>query len=352
MIEEAKGNLIKAEAEVLVNTVNTVGVMGKGIALQFRQAFPQNFAEYQAACRRGEVRPGSMFVTHTGRTEPRLIVNFPTKRHWRGKSNLEDIETGLQDLVRVLRREGVRSVAVPPLGCGLGGLDWSEVRPKIVAAFAELPQVRVLLYAPEGSPAPEEMPVATERPAMTTFVATIIALLERYRRLGYTAGKLQIQKLVYLLSEAGEPLKVGFVKGKYGPYDPNLDKGLRRYEGHYIRGFGDGTNSTALMAVPGCLQEADDLLARTGHLSRIEKVADLIEGFETPYGLELLTTVHWVCTKEDLRAADDFDLAVRLFHGWNPRKASKFPVEHIRVAWNHLRDRGWIGGSRSDTGLA
>ncbi|MFN0009599.1 MAG: macro domain-containing protein [Planctomycetota bacterium] len=140
---------MQADAEVLVNAVNCVGIMGKGIALQFKLTFPENFEAYRDACRRGDVIPGRMHVFATGRPgNPRFIVNFPTKRHWRESSRLEDIEAGLSALTQEIRRLGVHSIALPPLGCGLGGLDWQVVRPCIEAAFAEVPHVRVRLYEP------------------------------------------------------------------------------------------------------------------------------------------------------------------------------------------------------------
>src|SRR4029077_10880208 len=145
MIKEVSGNLLDADVEALVNTVNTVGVMGRGVALQFKQAFPANFSAYEAACRRGEVVPGRMFVfrrdTLGTRKNPRFIINFPTKRDWRHKSRMEDIEAGLRDLVRVVRKEGIHSVALPPLGCGSGRLEWAEVRQKISEALESLPEV-------------------------------------------------------------------------------------------------------------------------------------------------------------------------------------------------------------------
>lgn len=149
-VEIGRGNLLKADVDALVNTVNTVGVMGKGLALQFKRAFPEAFRDYERACRAGEVQIGRMHVVER-LVSPRLIVNFPTKQHWRAASKLEFIEAGLADLVRVLREHGVSSVAVPALGCGLGGLAWSDVEPRIRSAFVALPEVRVLLYAPEGS---------------------------------------------------------------------------------------------------------------------------------------------------------------------------------------------------------
>ena len=140
MVEFVTGNLLEADADAFVNTVNTKGVMGKGVALQFKRAFPANFKAYQAACAAGEVKLGRMFVFDSGRLErPRYIINFPTKDHWRSRSRLADIETGLVDLRRVLAELEIESIALPPLGCGLGGLDWSDVRPRIEAALADLP---------------------------------------------------------------------------------------------------------------------------------------------------------------------------------------------------------------------
>ena len=153
MIEIAKGDILEAKAEALVNTVNCVGVMGKGLALQFKQAFPANFEAYQSACRAGEVVPGRMFIFDRGKlAAPRYLINFPTKRHWRDDSRIEDIRSGLESLVADVRRLGIRSIAVPPLGCGLGGLNWRDVRPMIENSFSELSDVRVLLFQPFGAP--------------------------------------------------------------------------------------------------------------------------------------------------------------------------------------------------------
>lgn len=152
MLRSTQGDLLKSGAEAVINTVNCVGHMGRGLAAQFKRAYPDNFAAYAAACRRGEVQPGAMLIVETGGPSPRYIINFPTKRHWRSKSRIEDIDAGLTALVDEVRRRGIRSLAIPPLGCGLGGLDWADVRPRIVAAFASLPEVDVLVYEPsEGS---------------------------------------------------------------------------------------------------------------------------------------------------------------------------------------------------------
>lgn len=149
MLHVTQGNLLLAETEAIVNTVNTVGVMGKGIALMFRETFPRNYAAYATACKTGDAKVGQMFVTETRElTGPKWIVNFPTKQHWRQPSRLEWIVAGLRDLRRVLVEKGIRSVAIPPLGCGHGGLDWADVKPEIEKALGDLPGVDVMIYEP------------------------------------------------------------------------------------------------------------------------------------------------------------------------------------------------------------
>jgi O-acetyl-ADP-ribose deacetylase (regulator of RNase III) len=196
MISLTRGNLIEANVEALVNTVNCEGFMGKGIALQFKQAFPQNFRFYQQASRAGEVQPGKMLVFATGSlVNPKYIINFPTKRHWRGKSRIEDIASGLRSLVEELRRLRITEVAVPPLGCGFGGLDWRQVRPMIERAPGELPDVHVLFYEPAGAPAPAGMPVRTKRPRLTRARALFIRLMRQYSEMAYRLTLLEMQKM-------------------------------------------------------------------------------------------------------------------------------------------------------------
>lgn len=348
MIEIAKGNILEADAEALVNTVNCVGFMGKGIALQFKQAFPANFRAYEKACQSEEVVPGRMFIFDNGRLlNPRFIINFPTKRHWRGKSLIVDIRSGLKALIADVQRLDIHSIAVPPLGCGLGGLNWGEVRPMIEKAFAEVPGVRVLLYEPAGTPDAKAMPVRTVRPHMTPARALFVKLMDAYAALGYSRTLLEVQKLAYFLQEAGEPLKLKYEAGHYGPYAANLNKVLEVMEGHYIRGYGDSQKPQAeIELLPGAVEEAADFLAgRPDSLIRLERVSQLIEGFETPYGMELLATVHWVAHRGGPNArgpAPDAAAAAEQIHRWNPRKQAVFKLEHIRVAWDHLDQHGWL----------
>ncbi len=152
MLKLKRGNLLEEEAEALVNAVNCVGIMGKGIALQFKQAFPENFKYYQKACKNSQVQPGHMFTVATETLfNPRYIINFPTKRHWRQKSKIEDIQSGLTALINEVQDLGIQSIAIPPLGCGNGGLTWSDVKPLILEAFESLPSVDVILFEPIDS---------------------------------------------------------------------------------------------------------------------------------------------------------------------------------------------------------
>jgi O-acetyl-ADP-ribose deacetylase (regulator of RNase III) len=344
MIHDATGNLLEADAEALVNTVNCVGFMGKGIALQFKQAWPDNFDAYAKASKAGEIRPGRMFIWETGRMiNPKFIINFPTKRHWRGKSKIEDIRSGLRALIGDVRRLGIRSIAVPPLGCGNGGLNWRNVRPLIEAAFAELPNIEVLLYSPHGAPSAKTMLVNTTKPGMTASRALFIKLMDQYGTLNYRRTLLEIQKLGYFLQEAGEPLRLRFEAGIYGPYAANLNNVLELLEGHYIRGYGDSQKPDAeIELLPGSVEDADGFLrSHPESVARLARVGELIEGFETPYGMELLSTVHWVCTHAEPKATNA-QSAISSVQSWNDRKRDMFRCEHIRLAHQRLTSLGWI----------
>lgn len=337
MVELTRGNILQADVEALVNTVNTFGVMGKGIALQFRQAYPRNYELYKRACERSEVAPGKMFVVPTQKLEnPRLIINFPTKRHWKGKSRIEDIEAGLVDLVNVIRREQITSIAIPPLGCGNGRLDWDDVRPRIQKALQAVSGVKVLLYEPGGAPMADAMPVDTKRPRMNNNRAAMITTMLSYGIPGYRLTLLELQKLAYFLQVAGQPLKLNFVKQQFGPYAEALNHFLQRMEGHFIRGYGDRSGEASVMVLPGAASEAVEFLATDNEtMERIDAVGKLIEGFETPHGMELLATVHWIL-QENARAVSDLEAAVELVHAWSDRKRAVFPAKHIIAAHKHL----------------
>ncbi len=352
MIEEGRGNLLTAEVDALVNTVNTVGVMGKGIALQFKRAYPDNYRAYHAACQRGEVQLGRMFLVDRGVLGPRrYIINFPTKKHWRSASRLDDIRTGLADLVDVVLHHEITSVAIPALGCGNGGLDWAEVRPLIEAACARMPQVRAVAFAPEGAPAPEAMPDATPRPALTQLrallLATIGAYLDRARLQEVRDGisELEVQKLAYFLQLAGAPFNLRFARGRYGPYADRLGHVLAILEGHYLTGLGDRsarvTDLAPIRPLPGGQEAATELVRRhPEQLSQFKAVLDLVDGFEAPYSLELLATVHFAAVQSP-PTANTAELTSRVA-AWSLRKARLFTDEHVRLAAARLAEHGLL----------
>lgn len=349
MFELARGNLLEADVEAVVNTVNTEGIMGKGIALQFRKAYPDNYEAYRRACKAGEVQPGRMFLfDRQSLTPPRYIINFPTKRHWRSKSRMEDIESGLVALVADVRRLHILSVAVPPLGCGLGGLPWPEVQRRMREAFAQVPEVRWQVYEPAGVPDAPGLKNRTPRPRMTKGRAAVLGLINRYLVPGfdYPITLLEIQKLVYFLTEAGEELnQVSFVRHHYGPYADVLRHVLEKMDGHFITGYGAGENKpdTPIHLKPEAADEAAQYLQEhAATQARFERVSALIEGFETPFGMELLATVHWVATREEPQAAHNPDAALADVRAWSTRKAQLMRPEQVTAAWRRLQDHGWI----------
>ena len=341
MIKYTRGDILEARAEALVNTVNCVGVMGRGIALQFKRAYPANFKAYAAACKRGEVEPGRMFVYDRGeRTDQRYIINFPTKVHWRGKSQIEYIESGLDSLVSEVRSRGISSIAIPPLGSGLGGLDWAEVQPLIDRAFAELPDVQAEVYEPIGAPVPRM--ANAERPRMTPGRAALVALMGRYLAglLDPAINLLEVHKLMYFAQAAGEPLRLRYAKAWYGPYAENLRHMLLEVEGHLITGYTGESDSpdTVLAVLPGAASEAEDFLASNDETQvRLKRVAELVEGFESPYGLELLSTVHWAAQE----VLPDHVAIAEAVWAWGHRKR-QFTRDQIDLALNHLQSLRWV----------
>jgi O-acetyl-ADP-ribose deacetylase (regulator of RNase III) len=341
MIEFKTGDILRVDAEALVNTVNCVGIMGRGIALQFKNDFPENFKAYEAACEREEVQPGKMFVFETRTlTNPKFIINFPTKRHWRGKSRMEDIDSGLKALVEEIRTRSIRSIAIPPLGSGLGGLNWADVRPRIVQALRGLNEIQVIVFEPNSGPLATR---SREVPNMTAGRAALVVLMHRY--LGGLMDPfvtlIEVQKLMYFMQEAGEPLRLNYIKHHYGPYADNLRHVLTKIEGHLVSGYHDGGDAPAkqLELVPGAVKDAEAFLRDDEDTkTRFDRVGKLVEGFETPFGLELLATVHWVASREGATSPED---AVAKVHDWNGRK-KRFSPRQIGIAFNRLHEKDWL----------
>ena len=343
MITIKTGDILREQTDALINTVNCVGVMGRGIALQFKKHFPNNFKDYKLACDRNEVRPGKIFIHETGELYPRYIFNFPTKRHWRGESKIEDIEAGMISLTNEIRHLKISSIAIPPLGSGLGGLEWNDVLPIIKKHLSTVTDVDVTIFEPSSISDQKAPPQNIKAPQLTSGRAALISLIDRYLSacLDPEITLLELQKLMYFLQVSGEALRLRYEQADYGPYAPNLSHVLHRLEGHYVSGYGDGRDKPdkKLMLIAGALEEADAMLKKHPETSsNLNKVASLVEGFETPYGLELLATSHWLIKNKKPETVKEL---FHLFSEWNERK-SKFTEAQIDKAYRILIEKGWV----------
>lgn len=255
---------------------------------------------------------------------------------------MEDIEAGLVDLVDVIQQREIGSVAVPPLGSGLGGLDWLEVKKRIESALAPLTEVRIVVFEPSGPPPTEDLVRSREIPKMTAGRAALVELIHRYLSglLDPVVTLLEVHKLMYFMQEAGEPLRLKYQKAPFGPYAENMRHVLNAIEGHMVSGYADGGDSPAkqLKLVPGAIEDATKYLRDNPFTrERFNRVVDLVEGFESPFGLELLSTVHWILNNEDVHS---FEEVARLTYAWNDRK-KQFTHRQIAIAMDVLTQKGW-----------
>lgn len=350
MLHYTTGNLLEAKAEALVNTVNTVGVMGKGIALMFKERFPKNMDAYAEACRKKELHTGRMFVTETGELMgPRWIVNFPTKQHWRAPSRMEWIEAGLQDLRRFIVEHRVKSIAIPPLGAGNGGLDWQRVRPLIEQALGDLEGVEILIYEPTA----QYQNVAKRQgvEALTPARALVAELVRRYWVLGMECSLLEIQKLVWFLQRAiglhgqEDPLRLHFVAKNYGPFAQELNHLLNALDGSYLKAEKRIPDSKPFDVIwfDDRRKKAVETYLNTEArqwLPALDTAAAMIDGFESPYGMELLSTVDWLLVNAH---AEPTVAGIRegIAHWpagrkWAERKNALFDDKSIQIALTHL----------------
>lgn len=351
MIRYVRGNLLEAPAEALINTVNEIGVMGKGIALMFHDSFPDSAREYEEAAKAGNVKVGRMLATRNpSLIGPRWIIHFPTKKHWRQPSKMEWVRSGLNDLVRVVREENIHSIAVPPLGCGNGGLEWSQVKSEIESAAAHLPDVEVIVYEPtnEYQNAPKREGIEELTPAR----ALIAELVRRYSVLGLECTNLEVQKIAWFISREIEelnlhdPLDLRFIANRYGPYADRLRHLLNGLDGSYLHcekrladagpldliWFEDAKREL----VKGYLESPD--AAR--YLPALERTTKLIDGFESPLGMELLATVDWLLSKGGrARSVEDLRLGLERWPGGNSaaqRKSKLFDDRLLKLALDRL----------------
>ena len=358
MIEFTQGNLLDADSEALVNTVNTVGVMGKGIALMFKEAFPDNTKSYEAACRGKEITVGRMFVTaRTDLVGPKWIVNFPTKQHWRNPSKMEWIASGLTDLIKVIHELGIKSIAIPPLGAGNGGLTWSEVRLLIEELLSDLKDVKVVVFEPVA--AYQNVAKRSGEEKLTPARAVMAELVRLYSILGIECSLLEVQKLGYFIERfASDHLKsslsFNFSANRYGPYSDKLKHLLNGLDGSYLH-----CDKRLADAGPFEIIRFDDakrdkvsayLTAPEAkpYLPTLENTSKLIDGFESPLSMELLATVDWVLNHTQAQPSTQSVLAaLQKWPGGQDaaaRKLKLFEERIVDIAISALQEAGLIQG--------
>ena len=341
MIKNKNGDILREDVEAIVNTVNCVGIMGRGLALQFKNKFPQNFKEYQLACTNKEVQLGKMFVHQTGQLiNPKYIINFPTKGHWKQNSKIEDISNGLDDLITIIEKYSIKSIAIPPLGSGLGGLDWKMVK-KLIEEKLKNINCTVMLFEPLEQKI--EKSITKEIPKMTAGRAALIGLMDRYLQglMDPFISLIEVHKLMYFMQESGEELRLKYKKAQFGPYADNLRHVLNTIEGHFISGYEDGGDAPTkqLKLIPKAVEDAKNYLTNKKNTNEnFVKVAKLVDGFETPFGLELLSTVHWIVKNEN---ASNLEEVISKIYNWNERK-KQFSKKQIQIALDVLIKNNWI----------
>ena len=342
MITYHTGDLLRAPAEALVNTVNTVGVMGKGIALQFKEQFPFNLKEYLKACKDGTLVPGKLLVVreHTLNGGEQLIINFPTKVDWKQKSSYQYIEDGLQELVKVIAEHNIKSIAVPPLGCGNGGLKWEKVKPLLVQYLGELDGVDVQVYEPNDSvkvvlqkqAAPKE---AKLTPARAIFLYSMFA----YESLGEPASLFVANKLAYFLQRMGENMRLNFTAQKYGPYADGVRHVLYALNGTYLSGLEQQSSKPfePITLDYSKFQQILDYITKeldADQHRRLNQMMHLITGFESALSLEVLSTVAFIL--QDNPSYDESQVLVAV-QEWSERKKAIMPKRYVDIAYQHLQ---------------
>jgi O-acetyl-ADP-ribose deacetylase (regulator of RNase III) len=334
------GNLLAAPTQALVNTVNTVGVMGKGIALQFKERFPANFKIYERACKAGEVRIGKMLVVKENTLEgEKIIINFPTKTEWFKKSQYSYISEGLEDLVRVIKEYQISSIAIPPLGCGNGGLKWEKVKKLMDAHLSALTDVEILIYQPND--AVKEILQREETPKeakLTPASAMILAALFKYERFGEPASVFAANKLAYFLQESGENLKLKFTQYAFGPYAQAMDKVLYALNGKYLKGL-EQMNARPFDPIELNYERRDEVMDYVKsklsyeQRARLSNLFKVIEGFESTLSLEILSSTHLA-----LKANPELPVEALIEKvQWNERKRRLIAPEYVVIAYDHLK---------------
>lgn len=335
------GDMFSTNAVAIVNTVNCVGVMGKGVALEFKRRWPENYKFYKRACDNRELRPGKILTYDRGGVfeseSPRYLINFPTKDHWRAKSKIEYIESGLDALVAEINRLSIKSIALPPLGCGNGGLDWKIVKPLIIKKLSVLEDVQIEIYGPFGNETdPEYIDVTTKMTRSRALYIKAIASLEP--RFGGSIDRLSLQKIAYFLQHLGVTFNLEFKNGLYGPYSGTLKKALvKLVKWRYLSGYIDGDRSANVTSAG--YAAADEYLRLHGTSEDvIDKLAHLFQGYDSPYGLELLSTTHFNASRGLAYDGIEEDKST----GLTPYRKNNFPPKEVNAARQRLIEDGLL----------
>lgn len=342
-IRTKTGDMFDEPVEALVNTVNCVGAMGKGVALEFKNRWPANFRAYKSLCDARGLQPGQMFVFDTKELftseGPRYLINFPTKSHWRSKSKIAYLEDGLDALIETIREHDITSIAIPPLGCGNGGLNWADVQPLIEAKLSALDDVDIVLFAPKHvADAPEHVHSSLPMTFQRAILLRALNDLERYFNGSF--DRISLQKITYFLQALGVDFKLKFVRNLHGPYSETLKLAYIAMERHgMIEGFLSGERQSHV--TPSGCAVANEYLnkAETASDDIIDRLSKLLQGYESPYGLELLSSVHLLAHHEGHFPVEKI---IQEMQGWSETKRNKYSAEAIRAAYDRLKEDGLV----------
>ena len=329
MIKYITGNLLESEAEALVNTVNTVGVMGKGIALQFKKQFPHNAKVYRKACKDGSFQMGDLLAVEDTSLlgGKKLIVNFPTKKHWRSPSEYAYIEMGLLKLVELIKNHNIKSIAIPPLGAGNGGLDWSKVK-KLLVKYLSNVESEIFIYEPNVQ---IKETLKKERVSLTPARAMLLAVSYELVRQGEFVSEFAAEKICYFLQRFGAKhiFKLDYQANFYGPYSGKVRHVLYYLNGSYIMGYSrkDKRPFEPLSLIMSAEQEVLEYLSKEAlakELQIVEATKSFLRGFYDNFALELLSTLDYIATKEQTK---DITEIKRHLSNWSSRKSRQFGNE-------------------------
>lgn len=341
MIKFVTGNLLNTKAEALVNTVNTVGVMGKGIALQFKNRFPNNYKIYREACKSKTFKTGDVLTVKEGDLlDQKYVINFPTKAHWKSPSKIEYIKTGLVALKKEIEKYQIKSIAIPPLGCGNGGLDWSVVKDLMINELDTL-TIDIHIYEPNAQIIEILQKEEVKKEAkLTPARAMLLYLMFNYENAGEQSSLFVANKLAYFLQRKGEKLRLNFEAHHYGPYSVQLNHVLLHLNGTYLKGMEQNMPKPfePLQLNYNKFEEVNEYIntqLKPEQKDRLKGVIELLNRFESTFALELLATVDYI---QSNHGAKNVAEVMESISNWSSRKTGLFKSTQVEVALNHLSD--------------